>query len=114
MPLVSPYPLNLYKGDSYSFEFRIWQDQAKTIPFNLNGVAVMAEIRKEPDINSPILASFSCSVTQPNIIIATLNATDTNVLPPCGAWDLRGFITSVSVVTFLFGPVFVQPFVTVA
>lgn len=68
------YPLSLYRGDTYAWRFRLWQDQDKAIPADLTGVEVEAEVREKS--GGPVIATFHTTVELPNIIIVQLEAED--------------------------------------
>jgi hypothetical protein len=81
------FSLNIYRGDTHAWRFVLWQDTAKTIPVDLNGMTVKAEIRDRPA--GTVIHSIPVLVTQPNIIDATLTAAATAQLPAAGRWDLQ-------------------------
>jgi hypothetical protein len=81
------YSLAIYRGDSYSWQFKLWQDAAKTQPVDLTGVTVKSEIRDKPA--GVVLGTLTCAVTMPNIIDASLTAADTTAITTSGVWDLQ-------------------------
>lgn len=97
------YPLKLYRGDTYRWQFKLWDDPEKTIPTDLTGVTPKAEIRDKP--SGAIKAPITTSVTAPNIIEAILTAADCANLPVKGAWDLQLTYANGDVSTVLAGTV---------
>jgi len=81
------FPLNIYRGDSYRWQFRFWSDAAKTQPTDLTGVMPKAEIRERPGGAS--ITALGCTVTLPNIVDVVLDAAPSQLLPLKGAWDLQ-------------------------
>lgn len=82
------FQLALYQGDSDHWQFVLWTDAAKTQPADLTGVVANAQIRDKPGGN--LLATLTCTVTQPNIVDVVLDATQSgNLTGSKGAWDLH-------------------------
>ena len=106
------YPLVLYRGDSYHWQFVLWGDAAKTIPINLTNATPKAEIRSGP--GGSLITQLTLTVTLPNTIVATLSAASSALLTDAGgAWDLQlTYTTSGDVQTVLAGPVTVTMDVT--
>lgn len=104
------YPLTLYRGDTYTWRFVLWTDEAKTIPADLVGVTVKAEIRDKP--GGATIIPLACVVEMPNAILATLNAASSALLPLVGAWDLQLTYAEGEVATILAGMVTTTPDVT--
>jgi hypothetical protein len=98
------YPLHLYRGDSYRWQFRLWQDAAKTQPVDLTGASVTAEIRDRPGSTLAVIA-LPCTVTLPNVIDMAIAAATSKGVPSYGAWDLQIAYPSGEVGTVLAGPV---------
>ena len=103
------YPLVIYRGDSYKWQFKLWSDTAKTQPVDLTGVTVKAEIRDRPGGN--LLGTLACAITMPNVINASLTSTDTALLTS-GAWDMQLTYSDGEVSTVLSGLVTVTMDVT--
>lgn len=97
------YPLKLYRGDTYRWQFKLWDDAEKTIPTDLTGVTPKAEIRDKP--SGTVKATIACTVVAPNIIDAVLSAADCALLPAKGQWDLQLTYTDGDVATVLAGTV---------
>jgi hypothetical protein len=104
------FDLNIYRGDSYTWEFKLWTDAAKTQPYDLTNENVKSEIRDAPA--GTILATMTAAVTLPNIIDLTLPAPQSQYAAN-GVWDLQ-LTNSVSgwVSTVVSGKVIVTPDVT--
>jgi hypothetical protein len=72
MSLPGTYALTLYRGDSYSWRFRLWNDPEKTDPADLTDVTAKAEIRDKP--GGLTIMELACSVELPNIVHVDLTA----------------------------------------
>lgn len=107
----STLALAIYRGDTYTWQFTLWQDAGRTQPADLTGVTARAQIRNVPAGN--LLANFTCTVQLPNVIIMQLDtANSLNLTASGGAWDLQLTYTDGSVITVLMGPVKVTMDVT--
>lgn len=107
------YPLSLYRGDSYAWQFRVWSDAGHTVPVDLTGATVKAEVRYTPGA-TPILAMV-CTVTPPNIIDMHLPAaawTAFTAKTGPAAWDLQVTYPGGDVITYLAGPVTITADIT--
>jgi len=105
------YDLNLYRGDSYTWQFRLWTDAARTVPLDLAGASVAAQIRDRP--GGFVMVPFSCDVTLPNIVLMSLTPENSQRCPANGAWDMQITYPSGDVKTAVAGTVFTTPDVTV-
>jgi hypothetical protein len=106
MALPVNYTLELYRGDSYRRQFRLWANLLKTEPVDLTGVVASAAIRSSPPkTESPIL--LTCSIAA-NIIDVALSAGDSLVVPVSGQWDLQLTYPSGEIRTIVAGSVIVQ------
>lgn len=104
------YDLNLYRGDSYHWQFVCFTSTGNA---DLTGVTAKAEIRSAP--GGAVLATPTCTVTQPNKIDMVLNTPMWTNLKGNGVWDLQltySTTTPASVVTIIRGAVVVTPDVT--
>jgi hypothetical protein len=99
--------LNIYRGDTFRWKFTLWTDDTKATPAVLVGVTPVAEIRDRP--GGTLIAGIACVITLPNVIDATLTATDCARLPTSAAWDLQLTYPDGDVATVLSGPVNVTP-----
>ncbi len=87
MGLPSDFPLSIYRGDTHRWQFRLWQDAAKTTPVDLTTATVMSEIHSTGDA---LLATLDCTVTAPNLIDVVLPAAAARQLTMTPArWDLQ-------------------------
>ena len=97
------HPLRLYRGDTARWRYLLWADTATTVPLDLTGVLVAAEIRAGTG-TTPI-TPVGCVVTLPNQIDLTLTPAATAGLPSSAAWDLQLTYPSGDVQTIVGGPV---------
>ena len=105
------YPLEVYRGDGYQWRFRLWLDEGKTDPVNLDGVTVRSEIRERSQ--GKIIVPLECTVEPPNVIvIQLLPANSAKLPPPTCFWDLRLSYPTGQVRTVLTGQVAVAADVT--
>jgi hypothetical protein len=103
------FNLNVYLGDSYNWQFQLWQDAAMTLPVDLTGTTAKAQIRKSAGATGPI--EMTCTVTLPNTVVVALSAAQSAT---CfnGVWDLELDGPSGAVTTVVAGTVTVTPDVT--
>lgn len=98
------YALDLYRGDTYRWQFTLWSDADKTVPVDLTDVIPKAQIRDKPA--GKLLATIDCVVTLPNIIMSTLTAPECAKLTgKTAAWDLQLEWPNTDITTLLAGPV---------
>jgi hypothetical protein len=103
-------PLDIYRGDTSRWQFKLWADTDKTEPVDLTSVAVKAEIRDKPAGTK--ISELLCDVETPNIINMTLPVSVSRGLPAKGYWDLQLTYASGDVNTVLAGAVTVTPDIT--
>ncbi|OYD64834.1 UNVERIFIED_ORG: hypothetical protein BDU10_7455 [Burkholderia sp. CF145] len=98
------YPLDIYRGDTYRWQFTLWSDADKTQPVDLTGVIARSQIRDKPA--GKLLANIDCAITMPNVILATLTADECAKLSgsTC-AWDLQLEWPNTDITTLLAGAV---------
>jgi hypothetical protein len=110
----SEYDLNIYRGDTYSWQFNLWQDAAKTIPYDLTNTNVKAEIRDRPGGATVIALAPTVGSPLANSIVLTLSAALSGTVPVGGGvWDLQLTKTTTSwVTTVVWGKVLVTDDVT--
>lgn len=102
------YNLDIYRGDSYAWEFKVWDDEGKTEPFDLSGATPKAEIRDKP--GGTTIFELECMIVDTNVIRMELSAELSRSLPTRGGgWDLQLSYPDDQVVTILAGTVMVTP-----
>jgi hypothetical protein len=104
--------LKLYRGDSYAWQFKLWQDSARTTPVVISaaGTVVAAEVRDKP--GGVKIVPLSCVVTAPNIVNVTMTSAMSISCPPKGVWDLQVTYPDGQVQTPIGGAVLIIPDVT--
>jgi hypothetical protein len=109
---MTPGTLNIaiYHGDTYRWQFTLWQDPGKTTPADLTGVIPKAEIRTAA--GGTLLTSMDLTVEPPNVIQAILPTAKTQLLKGGGVWDLQLTYPDGDVQTVLQGSVSVTMDVT--
>lgn len=111
MTTPGTYQMSIYRGDSYRWQFKLWNDVDKTDPVDLTGVTPKAEIRDKP--GGKKITPIACVVTMPNIVDATLTAAASAALAISkGSWDLQLTYSGGDVSTVLAGAVVVTADVT--
>lgn len=103
-------PLQIYRGDTARWQFKLWANTDKTDPVDLTNVTPKAEIRDKP--SGTKISELNCDVQLPNIINATLDPATSRSLPAKGYWDLQLTYTSGDINTVLAGAVTVTPDIT--
>jgi hypothetical protein len=103
------YSVELYRGDSFRMQVRLWADAGKTQPVDLTGASVAAEIRPAP--GAIPAASFTCAITA-NVIDVSLSAADSLNVPQSAYWDLQITYASGDVQTVIAGGVSVRGEIT--
>lgn len=111
MSLPGTYNLTLYRGDSYAYQFVVWNDPEKTDPADLTGVIPKAEIRDKS--GGTAIMELVCTVEAPNIVHVALTA---DLWLPWsqtkGVWDLQLTYATGEVITIVAGTVSVTADVT--
>jgi hypothetical protein len=83
----------LYRGDSYQWQFNLWQDAGKTIPVDLTGATASAQIRESP--NGTKISNLTCTTitlsgqTKPSAITMVLDTATSQAVVPSGVWDIH-------------------------
>jgi len=104
------FNLALYRGDSYRWQARLWEDVAGGTPTDLTGATAEAEIRDKSA--GTHVAVLDCTVTPPNLVDVVMTADMWVDVPTKGVWDLQLTMLSGEVRTVLAGTVDVTPDVT--
>jgi hypothetical protein len=110
----SEYDLNIYRGDTYSWQFNLWQDAAKTIPYDLTNTTVKSEIRDKSGGSAIVALTSTVGSPLVNSIVLTLSAAASGTVPVAGGvWDLQLTKTTTGwVTTVVWGKVIVTDDVT--
>ena len=110
MALPGEYDLHLYRGDSAVWQFRLWADDAHTVPVDLTGATVKAEIRDKSA--GPLVTELVVSVAMPNTVDMELTPELWVTIPAAGVWDLQLTLADGTVQTPVAGKVTATPDVT--
>jgi hypothetical protein len=93
-------PLDLYRGDDFSLQVRMWTDAAHSIPADLTDVSARGEIRQGETV-----VILNVSVELPNLINVSLPAADWTLAIGAAHWDLQLVDADSKVRTILAGAV---------
>jgi hypothetical protein len=104
------FDLSLYRGDSYAWRFILWQDEAQTVPVDLTGATVEAEIREKSAGTSVV--ALTCTPSLPNTVDVAMTPDLYATCPSKGVWDLQVTFPDGSVQTPVAGTVTVSGDVT--
>ena len=77
------YPLTIYQGDTYHWQFAVWLDSEKTRPADLKGATAVALLKA-----GNVTANLDCAITLPNFIAVTMSSTASANLVTSGLWQL--------------------------
>jgi len=77
-------PLDLYRGDDYVMQVRLWSDIAHSIPIDLTGVTARAEIRQ-----GTVVMVLDVTIALPNLIDIVLDSDDWTLSAGSAHWDLQ-------------------------
>lgn len=97
------YDLQLYRGDTYKWTVKLWQDKAQSQAVDLTGATVKSEYRDKSG-GTPIVA-ITTALVLPNTINLTFPAASWATAPPAGVWDLQVTMSDGTVNTVLAGTV---------
>jgi len=90
--------LVLYQGDSFAMDLAVWGDDDSSVPFDLSGATVRAQIRTSPE-DTTVAGQFAPSVTG-NVIRLTLSSAVSTGLPRQAVWDVditqAGWVTTLA------------------
>jgi hypothetical protein len=104
--LPGRFSLQLYRGDSASYQFTIWSDRQGMTPLDIAGCIPLAEIRDAP--GGLLLATMTTIIQAPNIVKMSLTPGQTLALPHKAVWDLQLSFGTSEVLTPIAGGVAVQ------
>jgi hypothetical protein len=110
----------LYRGDTYSWSFRLWDDEDQTVPHDLTGATAAAQIRNKPagdlviDLDCAVVTTGPPGPVTTNTVQVELPADRWTAAPGIGvgAWDLEITYPDGNVTTVLAGKVTVTLDVT--
>ena len=109
--LPASHNLDIYRGDTGRWQFKLWADPNRITPSDLTGVIVEARIR-DAAVGGSFQISLACAVTLPNIVNMTLTSTQSRSLPAVGSWDMQLTYPSGDLRTVLRGSVVVTQDIT--
>lgn len=112
------WDMRLYRGDTFSATFRLWADTGLTVPVDLAGASVAAQIRDKSAGN--VVVDLDAAIDPPggNSIVVGITAESWSdgihgpPAPPTGVWDLEVTYASGVVQTVVRGAVTVTGDVT--
>ena len=83
------YDMKLYRGDWAGWRVKLYQDAARTIPFDLSEYTVASQLRDKPGGSTGV--NLVCVITVPNIIDITITPVQWEDAPKSsiGAWDVE-------------------------
>lgn len=83
------YNLNIVRFDSWTWQFTLWGDEAKSIPSDLSGATVTAQIRLT--VGGAIIASLAVEVRDAprGVVWMSISSGQSGVLPPVAVWDMQ-------------------------
>jgi hypothetical protein len=95
------WDLVMYRGDSYSWRVRLWEDEPGGTPVDITGATVAAEIREK--LWGVTVVELGAVLTPPNIIELTMAPEMWADCPIVGVWDLQVSMPPAEVRTVLAG-----------
>jgi hypothetical protein len=111
MATPGTFDLDVYRGDSYRWQFNLWADAGKTQPTDLTDVIAKAEIRDKPGGTKVTL--IDCTVLLPNTVEIFLSAAKSKAFTITkGSWDLQLTYPSEDVATVIVGSVAITADIT--
>lgn len=108
--LPGDYPLNLYRGDSYAWDFVCWADDGKTQPVDLTGAVAKAEIRNIS--GGATIMELACSISGNTVTVELDAALWATWTLKAAVWDLQLTYPSGTIATIVAGKVTITPDVT--
>jgi hypothetical protein len=104
------FDLNLYRGDSYHWQARLWEDAPGGTPTDLTGATAKSEIRDKSAGTKVV--ELDTAIIPPNVVDITMTPAMWLDCPATGVWDLQLTMPSGEVRTALTGKVTTTPDVT--
>lgn len=98
--------LELYQGDD--FPLAVTVNNPDGSPANLTGATALAQIRATASLTSPVLATFTATISGNVISLHLTSAMSTN-LPPSCVYDCQMTDVSANVTTLIAGKITVTP-----
>jgi hypothetical protein len=118
MEIVADYTYNIYKGDTDVRSINFFEDEAKTIPFDLNTYAsYKLQVKRYPDKNVSIISlsignGLEIDGTDTNKMTFTISDIVSNVEAGKYTFDLEGSNSGLDKLTILRGDFNIQQDVT--
>lgn len=108
------YDLELYRGDSYGWRFKFWEDANRTVPTDISEATIESEIRDKHagSIITPLTCQLYVAEDEVNAVDVVLSAEECHALPKKGVWDLEITFADGQVRTPIGGDVIITPDVT--
>lgn len=110
--MPASFPFNFYKGDSYKYRFKLWQDAAKTVPYVLDPVNDQAKAQIRDKVGGASITELDVDIVAPNFVDVTVTSEMTNTMVSKGVWDLEITFANGDVYTPIKGAVTVEADVT--
>ena len=106
------FNLNIVRYDSWTWQFTLWGDTAKTVPSDLTDALVTAQIRSAP--GGPVLADLGIEVKDAvgGVVWMSITSGQSGILPSSAVWDMQIAYTSGDIKTPVGGRVIVTEDVT--
>jgi hypothetical protein len=108
--LPATYNLDLYRGDTLRLQVKLWNNEERDDPADLDGVIAASQFRVRPDAEP--MVEMACAITLPNVVDLTLSSDASRMLPKKGVWDLELRFPGGDVFTPLAGKMTLKPDVT--
>jgi len=83
------YNLNIVRFDSWTWQFTLWGDEAKTIPSDLTGTTVTAQIRAT--IGGSVIVNLGIEVKDAvnGVVWMSITSGQSGALPSTAYWDMQ-------------------------
>lgn len=113
LPQRGTFNLNIIRNDSWTWQFTLWGNSAKTIPSDLTDATVTAQIRAI--LNGPIIVNLGIEMRDPanGVVWMSITSGQSGILPSTPSyWDMQIAYPDGSIRTPVGGRVFVTEDVT--